>query len=183
VYFHSPSDVRGTGFLVQRHPDKDDDRWMYLPGLDLVRRIAASDGRTSFVGSHFFYEDVSGRSVSADTHALHEDTAKHYVLKNVPKDPAKAEFGHYLMWIDKETFLPLRADYYDRAGKLVRQIRAAEVKKVNGIPTIMEMRADDLSGGGSTVVRFTEVKYNLAIEQDVFSERYLRNPPRQYVQR
>lgn len=59
VYFHRPADVNKMAFMVWKHLDRDDDRWLYLPALDLVKRIAASDERTSFVGSDFFYEDVS----------------------------------------------------------------------------------------------------------------------------
>ena len=54
VVFSQPSDVRGTVFLVDKHIDQDDDRWLYLPGLDLVKRISAGDKRTSFVGAHYF---------------------------------------------------------------------------------------------------------------------------------
>src|SRR5690606_10735431 len=72
VFFSRPSDVRGTVFLVAKHIERDDDRWLYLPGLDLVRRISAGDKRTSFVGSHFFYEDVSGRNPADDEHRLVE---------------------------------------------------------------------------------------------------------------
>ena len=59
VYFDKPADVRKTVFMVWKHPGKDDDRWLYLPALDLVRRIAAGDKRSSFMGSHFLYEDIS----------------------------------------------------------------------------------------------------------------------------
>lgn len=40
VVFSRPSDVRGTVFLVNKHVDRDDDRWLYLPGLDLEKRIS-----------------------------------------------------------------------------------------------------------------------------------------------
>ena len=56
VYFHQPADVSKMTFLVWKHLDKDDDRWMYLPKIDLVKRIAGSEKRTSFVGSDYFYE-------------------------------------------------------------------------------------------------------------------------------
>ena len=62
VFFARPSDVRGTVFRVEKSVTQDDDRWLYLPGLDLVRRISAGDKRTSFVGSHFYYEDVPGNA-------------------------------------------------------------------------------------------------------------------------
>src|SRR5579859_2175647 len=70
IYFHSPDDVRGMTFMVWRHPPRNADRWLFLPGLNMTRRIAASDARSSFVGSDFSYEDISGREVDADTHTL-----------------------------------------------------------------------------------------------------------------
>lgn len=39
VAFSRPADVRDTVFMVAKHVDRDDDRWLYLPGLDLVKRI------------------------------------------------------------------------------------------------------------------------------------------------
>ena len=87
VYFHRPSDERGTVFMVWKHLDRDDDRWLYLPALDVQKRIAATDKRTSFVGSQFFYEDVSGRRLSDDDHELVEVTDTYYVLKNTPQEP------------------------------------------------------------------------------------------------
>src|SRR3990172_5545597 len=68
MYFHNPGDVRGTSFMVFKYPGKDDDRWIFIPSINLVNRIAAKDSRSSFVGSVFTYEDVSGRDVEADTH-------------------------------------------------------------------------------------------------------------------
>ena len=82
VYFKKPADVSKMVFMVWKHLGVDDDRWMYLPALDLVRRIASSDKRSSFVGSHFVYEDVSGRGIDADTHELIDATDKDYVIKD-----------------------------------------------------------------------------------------------------
>ena len=41
VYFTRPADVNKMGFLVWKNLDTDDERWLYLPALDLVKRIAA----------------------------------------------------------------------------------------------------------------------------------------------
>ncbi|MCP4455017.1 MAG: outer membrane lipoprotein-sorting protein, partial [Planctomycetes bacterium] len=60
VYFLNPPDVRKMVYLVHKHVDDDDDRWLFMPAIDRVNRVAAGDKRTSFVGSDFLYEDVSG---------------------------------------------------------------------------------------------------------------------------
>ncbi len=122
VYFRRPADVNKMVFLVWKKPATDDDRWLYLPGLDLVKRIAASDKRTSFVGSHFFYEDVSGRSPDADHHEIVKTSDTYYVIRNTPKDPASVQFDHFDMWIHRETFVPIRTEYFDSAGERCRAV-------------------------------------------------------------
>ncbi len=179
VYFRKPSDVRKMVFMVHKHIDKDDDRWLYLPALDLVKRIAASDKRTSFVGSNFFYEDVSGRAVAEDVHELTETTDQYYVLKNTPKDPGSVEFAHYTVWIDKNTFMPMKAEYVDKQGRKYREVEALEVKEIQGRPTVVKSRVKDLQTGGETVSVFTEVTYDIGLDEKIFTERYLRRPPRE----
>ncbi|MFC4348493.1 outer membrane lipoprotein-sorting protein [Kordiimonas lipolytica] len=178
VYFRGPADVAKTVFMVWKKPEADDDRWMYLPALDLVKRIAASDERTSFVGSHFFYEDVSGRSPEEDNHELVEETDNYYVLKNTPKDKGAVEFDHYIAYIHKATFLPVQIKYFDEQGENYRTYDALKVDMVNGIPTVTAARMSDSRIGGSTEMRYSDVSYDQGIDEDIFSERYLRNPPR-----
>ncbi len=183
VYFFRPGDVRKTVFMVHKHIDRDDDRWLYLPALDLVKRIAATDKRTSFVGSHFFYEDVSGRSPQDDNHELEKETDKYYILKNTPKDADIVEFSYYYVWIDKNTFLPMKAEYYDKGGKLYRRMTVLSVKNIQGFPTVVEAKMEDLNSGGYTILKFLKVQYNKNIPKRIFTERYLRRPPRKYIRR
>lgn len=177
VYFHKPSDVRGMAYIVWKNMAKDDDRWLYLPALDLVKRIAASDKRSSFAGSHFTYEDISGRGVDQDTHELVSSDATSYVLKNTPKDAGLVEFSYYVVTIDAQTFLPQKAEYYDKNGKLYRVITAVEVRDVEGFPTIVKMKSEDLNARANTVTEFTGMDYNVGLSDDTFTERFLRTPP------
>lgn len=180
VLFSRPADVRKTVFLVAKHVGRDDDRWLYLPALDLVRRIAAGDKRTSFVGSHFFYEDVSGRDVGADKHELIETTAKEYVVRNTPRDPKSVEFASWTVWIDRKDYLPRKMEYTDSAGKVYRRIESLTVESIKGHPTVTKMKASDLRSGGHTLAEFRNIDYDLGIPEDVFAERSLRSPPRQW---
>ncbi|WP_446007922.1 outer membrane lipoprotein-sorting protein [Candidatus Electrothrix sp.] len=179
VYFKRPSDVSKMVYMVHKHMNKDDDRWMYLPALDLVKRIAASDKRTSFVGSDFLYEDVSGRNLSEDNHKLVESNDTHYVVKNIPKKPEDVEFSSYTVQIDKKTFLPVKAVYLDKNGKEYRIVEAIKVEEVDGFPTVTESKVTDLEKGGHTVSKFSNIKYNIGLKEDIFTERYLRRPPRE----
>src|SRR4030042_5494318 len=90
TYFHQPSDVKDTTFMVYKYPDKDDDRWLFIPAINLVKRIAANDKYSSFVGSDFTYEDVSGRKPEEDTHLLLRedklDGRSCFFITVIPKD-------------------------------------------------------------------------------------------------
>ena len=70
IRFTYPNDIRGTGFLVWEHPDADDERFLYLPSLGRVRRIAGAETQESFVGSDFTYEDIGGREFDDYTYAF-----------------------------------------------------------------------------------------------------------------
>ncbi len=181
VYFDKPHDVKGMTYLVWKHPGKDDDRWLYLPAMDLIRRVAASDKRASFVGSHFAYEEISGRGPEEDDHTLLEDGEVYYKVKSVPKDPGSVEFSYFVTWIDKENFLPKKAEMYDNNGKMYKTIEALEIKDIGGHPTITKMKATDLNANGHTVSEFSDVKYDVGLEDNVFTERFLRRPPREFI--
>lgn len=182
VYFHKPADVAHMVYLVWKHPDRDDDRWLYLPAMDLVKRVAAGDKRSSFAGSHFVYEDVSGRSLAADTHELVESGEGRYKIKNIPRDAKGSEFAYYFAWIDAGTFMPLKAEYYDKTGTLIRAVETMEVQKIGGYPTAVKTKAKDFIRNGETVMEFSNIAYDAGLSDDVFTERYLRMPPAQWVQ-
>lgn len=181
VVFDQPADVRNTTFLVKKHAGKDDDRWLYLPGLDLVKRIAASDERTSFVGTHFFYEDISGRHPAEDNHELLETTDTEYVVKSTPKSTTGVEFAHYTLWINKKTFLPSKIEYVNGQGKVYRRIETAQVQTIQGLPTITRMKVSDVESGGYTLSDISNVQYDLGIPDDIFVETSLRNPPQKWL--
>jgi outer membrane lipoprotein-sorting protein len=181
VYFERPADVAKMVFMVHKHLDRDDDRWLYMPALDLVKRIAASDKRTSFVGSDFFYEDVSGRQVDLDHHELVRTTENYYVLKNTPKDPQNVEFAYYKMWIHKETFLPTKIEYFDESDHKYREYTALAVDEIQGHWTVTKSQMSSLDSGSTTVMQYSDVEYDVGIDESIFSERYLRRPPRQYL--
>lgn len=177
IYFKAPADVRKMAYLVWKHVKRDDDRWLWLPALNLKKRIAPGDKRTSFAGSDFFYEDVSGRGTDEDYHEFIKTGDTHYLIKNIPKEPDSVEFAYYNVWINKKTSLPEKAEYYDKNGKLYRRVEAKKVVVIQGYPTVTESVASDLAVGTSTINRFENIKYDIGLKEKIFTERFLRRPP------
>ncbi len=181
VYFQRPADVNKMVFMVWKNLDKDDDRWMYLPALDLVKRIAASDKRTSFVGSDFYYEDVSGRDIDEDTHELVKTTDNYFVVKNTPIDPSSVEFNHFLMYIHKQSFIPVQVEYYDASGSKYRIAKALKVETLQGYPTVTQASMENLKTGSKTIMDYSTVNYDIELPDNIFSERFLRRAPVKYL--
>ncbi|MFT5298700.1 MAG: outer membrane lipoprotein-sorting protein [Colwellia sp.] len=181
VFFSRPTDVKGTVFRVVKKVESDDDRWLYLPALDLVKRISAGDKRTSFVGAHFFYEDVSGRNPAEDNFTLLKTDEEFYTLKAVPKDKNSVEFDHYIVRIDKQHFLPVQVDYFNNQGKKTRSMEVLKTKIINGFTTVMHSKITQHADNSYTEMQFRNVKYNLGLPDDIFSERSLRNPPKEWL--
>ena len=185
IYFHRPADVREMTFMVWKYPGRDDDRWLFVPAIKLVRRIAADDSRSSFVGSDFTYEDVSGRDVEVDTHALVKeerlDSKACYVVESVPKDEKGAGYRRKVSWIDKQTFLPLKEEYYDRRDEIYRTFAADHVEEASGFPTALKRTMVDVKKGHRTEVMFESVEYNVGLPDELFTERYLRSPPVKWI--
>ncbi|PJC45925.1 MAG: outer membrane lipoprotein-sorting protein, partial [Candidatus Omnitrophica bacterium CG_4_9_14_0_2_um_filter_43_12] len=78
-------------------------------------------------------------------------------------------------------FLPLKEEFYDKQNELYRQFEAQETKDINGILTVTKRVMKNIKTGHRTEVVFQDIEYNLGIEDSIFSERYLRRPPLEWI--
>jgi outer membrane lipoprotein-sorting protein len=191
IYFHEPGDVRRLTFMIWKYPVKEDDRWIYIPAIDLIRRIAAEDKYSSFVGSDFSYEDISGRDVAEDTHTILREEKlgerNSIVIESIPL--SEAAFTKRISWIDRENFLPLKADYYDAQNQLQRIFTADIIEDIavgegddrRSYPTVMKRTMRNIRTGHRTEVYVESVSYDLGLEDADFSERRMRRPPRNWI--
>ncbi len=183
IYFHKPGDVRGMTFMVWKHADKNDERWIFIPAVNFVKRIAADDKRSSFVGSDFTYEDISGRSASAETHVLKDTEVVNdrpvYLIESTPKEVI--DYTKRLSWIDRENYLPLKEEFYDAQQELYKVFTADEVAKIGDYPTVTKRTMKNVKTGHKTEVSYDKTEYDLNLREKDFSERNLRKPPRSWI--
>lgn len=185
TYFKKPSDVARLTFMVHKKADGNDARWIYVPAVDLIKPISADDKNSSFVGSDFTYEDVSGRHWSEDSHALKGesdlDGTPVWVIESTPKDAGYGGFARKVSYIDKSTYLPLKEEYFNDKGEMIRIFQAEKIDTVDNIVTVTVRSMQDLKSDRKTTVTFSSIKYNQGLTDDIFTERYLKNPPRQFI--
>lgn len=184
MYFHEPADVTKMTFMVYKYPEKNDDRWLFIPAINMTKRIAAQDKTSSFVGSDFTYEDISGRDLEDDTHSIEREETLNdrevFVVRSTSKE-GDVNYSYKLSWIDRENFLPLKEEYYDLKGDLMRVFTAGRIEGVKGYATVVERTMENVQSGHKTDVKFLETDYDVGIEDDLFSERFLKRPPGRWI--
>ncbi|MGM0381022.1 MAG: outer membrane lipoprotein-sorting protein [bacterium] len=185
-YFREPADLQGMVFMVHTRPGEDDDRWLYLSAVDMVQRITGRQKRNSFAGSNFTYEDMTGRHPDQDTFTYigmdHIDGETVDIIRGNPKDKDLVEFSYYEMYISRQTKLPVKGVFYTPGGDKHRTLSLEEWEEIDGYVTPTVQKAVNHRTGGHTIAEMSKIEYNLGIEENVFTERYLRRPPTRWIQ-
>jgi hypothetical protein len=178
IVFQSPASVAGTRFLTMDNASGGSDRWIYLPSLGRVRRIAASESGGSFMGTDFSYDDISSmdRDVSLDTHTLlREETLNGiscYVIQSVPAD-SSFQYSRTISWINKTSFIIYKSEMYNRRGELAKVMEMSDFRDVQGRLTPMQTRIATAGAGTSTTIYMEILKYDDPIPEGVFTTAYL----------
>lgn len=177
LVFVTPPDVKDTAFLIWNRldPAKDDDQWIYLPGLKKVRRIAVGDRGTSFVGTDFSYDDMVERQADEDVHQLlqtaQRDGALHYAIESTPK--RSGPYAKRVVWVRDGAWTPSRIDFLREDGSLDKTLEASWTE-VQGIWSWKQLVMRNPKTGHRTIVEIDQVAYDTGLGPDVFSENALR---------
>ncbi|MBI3755457.1 MAG: outer membrane lipoprotein-sorting protein [Deltaproteobacteria bacterium] len=179
IRFLSPPDVKGTAILTIEHFDGDDDVWIYLPALKKVRRLVANNKKDSFVGSDFSYGDIISLKVDDYHHKLvKEERVSDYdcfVIESTPKDErVKGESGYSkkITWVAKESFVEIKAEYFDLDGRLLKVQEISEIKQVDKDRWIALRRLmTNYQTGHKTLFIFQNLQVNKGVSHDIFAPR------------
>jgi len=177
IIFQKPASVAGTRFLTIREGDNDD-KWIFLPSLGKVRRIASSEGSSSFMGTDFSYDDLSAsnRDVEEDTHSILGEELLNghdcWIIESVPKDSGY-QYSKIMHWIEKNSFVEWKSEMYDKQGDQVKVLESLSFEDIQGNYTPVKTRMTNVQTGTSTTVETSIIKYNDAIPESVFTTRFL----------
>jgi outer membrane lipoprotein-sorting protein len=173
MYFNSPRDVAGTGYLSFAYDDesKDDDMWLYLPAMKRVRRITGSGKNDSFMGTDFTYEDMGSRNLSKDDFSLQGeetvDGAPCWVVEAKAKDN-KDPYGRRVIRVRQDSYVITAVDYYDRQGRLLKTLRVSGIVQIDGIWSAQKMEMTNVQDKHSTVIEMSEIRFNMSLEDRLF---------------
>lgn len=173
IRFLKPADIEGTGFLSLENKSGNDTQYLYLPELGRSRRIVSSQQNLRFVNTDFTYEDMQRRKPELDIHRFigYEELEGYqcYVIEYIPKDKDSSQYSKTVQWIDKDSFIPIRVDFYNKKNKLIKRLSVKQLKKIEGIWTAVDMIMEDFLERHKTRLFLTEVIYNQELNDDIFT--------------
>lgn len=157
--------------------------WNYLPNVERTIKIPPSMMLQPWMGSDFTNDDLVKSSSIVDDYSskiLREEAfagAPAYVLELIPKSDAAVVWGRILYWVGKRDLMPLKEEFYDERGALVRTMSFSEVKPLGGrtIPTRWEVRPADKPRNSTTIV-VKSAAYDRPIDGEIFTQRNLQKP-------
>ena len=135
------------------------------------------------MGSDFSNDDlVKESSVVEDyTHTLlgveKLDGAPAYRVQSIPKPEAAVVWGKIVYFIRVADRLPLKQEYYDERGELIKTMTFSDVRALGGrvIPTRWSMQPV-AKPGNRTEMLIREISFDRPIDRGLFTLANLQNP-------
>lgn len=178
IHWAAPPDLRGAAVLMLEKGDRND-MFMHLPELGKTRRITQHMMSGSMLGMDFSYEDFERlQGMASDVSSSREADAEvegrpTWVVVRVPED--SSEYERVVNYVDQETCVPLRAEFFQRGGELRKRMTSAyaDIDKLptGNVPRRIEIR--DLLEGTETTIEVKELEVEVPISPKYFSQSQL----------
>ena len=182
IRFTSPANVANTGMLTYNRADGSSEQRLYLPAADRVRRISSDNQAGSFVQSDLYYEDLETRKPDQDEHRLLGEDEYHgtpvKLLESIPAEGEDSAYSRRLRWVDPETLLDLRVDFYRGGDEPEKRLEVQAIERIQGYWTVMRSTMTNLQEGTQTVIEIEKAIYDQGLPTDLFTSRALSNPDR-----
>ncbi len=179
VRYLEPRRVKDQAVLMLNNAD---DIWMFFPRTQRVRKLATHAKKQKMQGSDFSYEDMgSGDAFIEDyvSKRLEDEKSEGYdcyKLELTRKPESDLSYSRLIIWVIKENFVPIAIDYYDDKdpSRRVKRLVQSDIRVIDDIPTAMKSVMFDLNDNTQTELEMLEVKFNIPLDDNMFTERALK---------
>lgn len=180
LWFLSPADDKGISYLKIEHENQDDEIRLWLPAFKKIRRISSKKKADSFMGSDLSYEDMTSRQMKDYTFSIIKDDIINekscYLLESKP-DGIKSEYSTHLTWVEKNTYLPLKEESYDKNNKLLK-LKTYKYVVMDSLNLVSEIFVENIQKKSNTKLIFSNLRINTDIKDKLFQEKNMKRLPR-----
>ena len=181
-----PASEKGIGMLTYTYDasEQDNETWLYLSALGKVKRIASGRNEentepTSVFGSEISTEDQETGKLDHYTYKILQ--SGNYkgrpvaVIESLPTiEGAKhTRYGKLRTWVDRERFISLKIQMFDRHGNAIKHVSAAKVEQINGMWLARSVTFKNLVSQRLTNMNIKTINFGLNIDAKFLTQRAL----------
>ena len=148
--------------------------WMSMPAFNKPKKISLLSRSQAFTGTDFSFEDMATTSYSERYTPTIISTGKNdYVLQLLPKLD-KSKYSKILLRVDKNNGYPIWMKYYNEQGRMFKEADYT-YEKIGKYWNASEVEMKDLEKDHSTIIKFTDVKFDQGLSDDIFDVENMKN--------
>jgi outer membrane lipoprotein-sorting protein len=158
----------------------DNQLWIYSPSTDRIIQISGHMLRQSVMGSDLSYEDMMDDAAlleryQAEVTGEEEIRGRPCWILELTAIVPEVNYYRQVLSIDRERYVPLKADYYSKSGKLLKRISFDKVEQIQGrwYPKTM-LYKDMLKEGNGTLMNIVSLELDVNIPATVFNKASLK---------
>ena len=169
IEFTSKSE-RGQKVLRTR-----DELYLFYPDAEELIRMQGAMLRQSMLGSDISYEDMTGGKDRVSQYNVKLEGEENingndcYVLMMTAK-VRTVPYPKEKLWIDKDTFLVWKAEYYTKSNRLLKEMITLKTREIDGRMIAVETRiVDKIKTDTETLMVINDLHINVPIDDKMFS--------------
>lgn len=174
-----PDGARGIAYLTSTAGSGEPTEWLYVPYVQRTRKLVPAENYQSFMDTDFTYGDLGLLPTDTKNELLGTEQIegkKAYKVESVPSSTVKQwYYAKSVTWIDAETLLPMRREYFSPAGDLFKTETFGSATRVDGIPTPLQTTITNVGTGTSSTLLVTSVTYDADVPDALFAPEGLRS--------
>ena len=124
------------------------------------------------MGTDFTYDDMGSRNVDEDDHKLLReeivDGHKCWVVESTSKD-SRDIYSRKISWIRQDCLVTMEVEYYDKNGKLHRELKLSDIERVDGFWVAKHLHMTNVQTNHQTIILIENPRYNIAVDENSFT--------------
>jgi len=167
IEFVSPVRDKGTKFLRT-----EDNLYIFFPSAGKTQKLSGHMLRQGMMGSDISYEDQTSRNKLNDLYdskVVSENDAE-YVLELISKPGEENTYYKRILTIDKKNFVLKSSLMYANSGKLLKELKVVDYKKIGDRYYITNFRMEDkIKKNSYTEIISDNIQTDIKIDSGTFS--------------
>jgi len=177
ILITAPAQDKGQVFLKRYN-----EMWNWMPSISRIIKIPPSMMGQNWMGSDFTNNDLVKANSIVDDYShklLGTETVEGYAcykIELVPHPDAAVVWDKIIVWIARDKYFMLKAEFYNEDGELVNRETQSEIRHFGDrdLPSRLVM-VPVKEKGKQTILEFGEIRFNIAIREDFFSQQNMKN--------